>query len=120
MISIPPKVIIVVLSLIAWNANAPIYIPNGFLSGNGFLARSEIERHAYVIGLLDGLLAAPMMGGDQAMAARLKSCVDPMNSAQILAIFENYLRGNPQIWHYDAQVLFWNAMSGACPGLTHE
>jgi hypothetical protein len=41
----------------AWDPTAPVVIEHGFLTGNDYLQKSETERHGYVMGLLDGLLA---------------------------------------------------------------
>jgi len=114
---LPSKFALVAAIAIAWNPTAPVGIPHGFLTGNDYLQEPDTQRQGYVEGLVDGLFMSPAFGADEAVVLRFKACTQPMKSPQIKAIFEKYLRDNPQIWHDDAQVLFWQAMIQACPGL---
>jgi len=109
------KIVLVAFLATAWDPNAPVAVPHGFLTGSGYLQLPDAARHGYGMGLLDGIFLSPILGADGEGVQRLKDCTLPMNSEQITAIFEKYLRDNPEIWHYDAQILFWQALLRACP-----
>jgi hypothetical protein len=111
-----PKLAVAVALAVAW-PNEPVTVPNGFWSGNDYLRSPEAARLAYVIGLSDGVFLAPVLGGDQDATQRLKDCMRGMNTAQVMAIFEKHLRDDPQDWHIDAHMLFWQAMTQACPSV---
>jgi hypothetical protein len=111
-----PKLAVAVALTVAW-PNDPVEVPSGFWTGNYYLQQPEGPRLAYVIGLSDGLLLAPLLGGDQDAARRLKDCMRGMNAGQIMAIFEKHLRDNPRNWQDDANGLFYQAMVQACPSV---
>jgi hypothetical protein len=39
-----------------------------------------------------------------------------MNSNQVMAIFDKYLRDHPEEWHHDTGMLFLGTISYICPG----
>jgi len=102
--------------LVAWDATAPVEVPYGFETGNSYLQMTETQRDTYVIGLFDALMASTVIGADLAVVRRIKGCFLEMNSKQIEAIFEKYLRQNPEQWHEHAGMLFLETVSHTCPG----
>jgi hypothetical protein len=114
-VQLPTKLAALAFLVAAWDPTAPVFFEHGFLTGGDYLQISETERHGYAMGLLDGLFASAIIGGDHAVIARIKSCTLGMKSNQIMAIFDKYLRDHPGIWHQDADIHFLNSLSDVCP-----
>ena len=43
----------------------PVVIHNGFITGEQYLRLADSARHNYVMGLIDGIFLAPMLGGSE-------------------------------------------------------
>lgn len=89
-----------------------VEINNGFVTGQGYLDMAEAQREAYAVGVIDGLLLAPLLGN----AARWPApCVTGMTSRQAAAILTNELQQNPGAWHQSAHTSMYKAVLAACP-----
>lgn len=94
--------------------NRRVEIKYGFLKGNDYRTHGDSERAEYVMGVLDGLLAAPVFGAPKKNLAWLEACTVGMTNDQVTAIVDKYLRENPEQWNEGMNVLVYSAMLGAC------
>ena len=93
----------------------PVEIKLGyFLQGNGYLKLPEAAKGTYVMGVVDGLLGAPVFDAPRKKTVWLEHCIVGMSSEQLAAIVDKYLRENPAQWNWAMNVLVYSAMSDAC------
>lgn len=97
----------------------PVYVPNSFLTGTSYTDKPESLRPLYVMGLIDGMLAAPLFGGSEESARSLHDCLEhgPVNSTQLTAIFDKYVKDNPEEWHLGTHIMMFKAMLKFCPSI---
>lgn len=92
-----------------------ILIWDGFMKARNYLSLSE--RQNYAMGLVDGFLMAPAFGAPDdknSTVGRLGRCIRGMDSSQVAAIIEKYVRDHPGKWDWDAKNLGQYAMLDAC------
>lgn len=88
---------------------------SGFLTGNSYRELSEVEKSAYAMGFINGLLVAPMMTGKESDAVWLHPCTTKMTNSQAVAIINKFLNDNPGRWQQPMNVLSFQAVAQACP-----
>lgn len=113
------KLLAALLAAISVSAHAvePVGVPRGFITGNKFLAFSDLEKRRYVIGVIDGLLLSPIMAmKNTPRALRLQKCErqNDMTDEQILAIVSKFVADHPESWGDDMSGLTFRAMREAC------
>lgn len=94
-----------------------IYVPHGFETGNDYQQMSPIEKQRYLVGVLDGFMAAPMLAvRDLPVVRALQRCDQKMGltDLQLRAIVDKFVEDNPERWGDDMDELVLNAMIGAC------
>jgi hypothetical protein len=69
----------------------------------------------YAVGLVDGMLTAPIFEASKKQTQWLEQCVVSMSNEQVGAIFDKFLRDNPGRWQEQMNILGWVAMKSACP-----
>jgi hypothetical protein len=102
---------------IAGEALKPVYIHNGFLTGNQYRQLPDVVRRAYVMGVTDGMLLAPAMANrDLNASQRFGKCLDNMHATneQLTVIVDRWVDGNPVRWGDTVHMLIWSAFSEAC------
>jgi hypothetical protein len=115
------KHILMILVLIACvpaythSQKSSIFISGGFLKGKGYLDMDITEKRAYAMGVINGMLAAPLMGAPEERVEWLVTCTRKMDDEQVAAILTKHVRDNPENWHNGMNILSWNAMRLACP-----
>ena len=116
-----PRALVAALLLLALAAvglgaqRAPVEVQvSFFLHGNDYLKFSEVEKGAYVTGVIDGLLEAWAFGAPKKRTAWLADCVVGMSSEQLAAIADKYLRENPRKWNWPMNDLVYSAMFDGC------
>lgn len=92
----------------------PVYIKSGFLTGNSYRASSAQEKSGFVMGFIDGLLVAPLLGAPRSKLVRLEECLTGMVNSQVVAIVDKWLTENPGRWHQQMNVLTFSALQAAC------
>ena len=93
-----------------------IWIKEGFLDGEEYLQLPDLQKRDYAMGLLDGILTAPILGADKRGMKWLENCVVDMSGNQLSAILEKELRDNPEEWHYNSNgTVLWRALKRDCP-----
>jgi hypothetical protein len=94
----------------------PVLIKDGFMTGNKFMELSSDEQSAYAMGLVDGMLLAPIFDAPKAKLIWLESCIVGMSNKQVAAMLRKELESKPGEWHYSAHHAMYRAMLEACPG----
>lgn len=96
------------------NAEESVLIHKGFITGNTFRALDPTSKNVYATGLIDGILLAPLYGAPEKNLDSFEACTIGMTGQQVVAIFEKYLRDNPDRWHQSMHVIGFSAMKHAC------
>ena len=91
-----------------------VNIQNGFLTGNDYRGLDAISKNMYVTGLIDGMFLAPFYGASEKEVSYLAKCTEGMTASQIRAIFDKYLKNNPEKWHQNMHLIGYNAILGVC------
>ncbi|MGH8542100.1 MAG: Rap1a/Tai family immunity protein [Gammaproteobacteria bacterium] len=103
---------------------APVHLPGqqagvpvheGFITGNEYQEFSDLQKRRYVIGVLDGLLLAPLLAAPNAEVEWLGRCITGMTDTQVVAIVAKYLQQNPHRWHESMHVLVYSVFVTTCP-----
>lgn len=95
---------------------APVRIKNGFYTGNDFRVASATRQEGYAMGLVDGMLLAPLFRGEKRSMAWLEACVEGMTSDQVAAIMRQYVEARPADWNEGMHTIGYRAMLAACDG----
>ena len=97
---------------------AGVLVHEGFLDGNDYQNRTDREKHAYLMGFTDGLMAAPLFSfermGDTMTLTWFERCEAKGNSGQLQAIIDRYLDQHPENWHDSMSGIFFLAMKDVC------
>lgn len=82
-----------------------ILIPGAFaLTGSEYRNLDGVERSAWVMGVVDGLLTEQLIStGEQPELAR---CMAQYTKDQIVAIFDKHMVENPESWSHPAAFSF--------------
>lgn len=96
-----------------------IAVKTGFLTAEEFMHMTERGQHDYSMGVVDGMLLAPMFGAPRAWSggqsiSDLGHCVTGMSSTQVAAIISSFVRGHPERWNDSMHVVAFVAMTQAC------
>ncbi len=89
-------------------------VPKGFLTGQAYLERSQNERTAYVMGVVDGFAFSPALLGSSECAGALQRCLVGRNNVQLTAIVDKHIRDNPANWHWQANAMIHSALFAQC------
>ena len=94
-----------------------ILVPGGFGTGQNFLDMDKESQRSFAIGLVDGMLLAPLFDAPDhgKTFERIQACVKDMTEVQVAAIIEKYLRDHPEDWNHQLNVESLNALIGVCP-----
>lgn len=111
------------LAIILLLASIPVYahlqervwVSSGFLKGKDYLDFTAEEKRAYAMGVMNGMLVAPLLGAPQEKVAWLEKCTTDMIDEQVSAIITKYLNDHPGEWHHQMNVLSLKAMMATCP-----
>jgi hypothetical protein len=113
-------VMVLVLSAIATQGQKQaertqtINIPAYFYKAEEFLQLSEEQRPIYGRGLMDGFYGSALFGGNEKTISYLRACTKDMDSRQLTAIIEQYLKDYPEGRHLPASVEAYDALNAAC------
>ncbi|KWW37565.1 hypothetical protein ACUXAV_000794 [Cupriavidus metallidurans] len=114
-------IVAALLAALAMTASAQsIMVPQGFFTGNTYQQLTDIDKRRYVIGVIDGLLASPLMAkGSLPRAEKLQRCelAAHMTDIQIKAIVDKFMSSNPERWGEDMGSLVFIALQAACTKL---
>lgn len=110
------KIAILLVSILPTlcHASEKVTVHTGFITGNTFLTLEPTSKNIYATGLIDGILLAPFYGAPGDNLKYFETCATGMPVRQVVAIFEKYLKENPEGWHRSMHVLGHLAMKQAC------
>lgn len=96
-----------------------IYIKNGFLTAEEFTHMNDQSQHDYAMGVVDGMLLAPLFGAPRAWNDGQKigafgDCVTGMSGKQVAAIMSKFVRDHPERWNESMHTVAFTAMTQAC------
>jgi|GEM_PF-5021130 len=86
----------------------------GFLKGNDFRQRSEAEKTAYLMGVWDGYMFAPAIGGKAKNDQILYDCIPNLLADQLLAIVNKYMDEHPENWGWPMNLIVYAALPKSC------
>jgi hypothetical protein len=89
-------------------------VQDGLTTGNNYRALPTTSRESFVVGLIDGMLLAPMFGAPRAEMAWLEHCLRRTSGGQAIAIVEKFMKENPKRWGESMHVLAYGALRKAC------
>lgn len=106
------KPILILFLLVTTINTASGYV---FITGNHYQKLSTYEKEIYLTGVLDG--STSMLWGVGKLETRewLIKCTESKPLTQLMAIFDKYLKNNPENWHNTASSSFHWAIREACP-----
>lgn len=93
----------------------PVAINNGFGTGEDYLKMDTSEQRAYAMGVVNGMLLAPLFGAPKSKMLRIENCLVGMTDSQVAAILAKYLRDNPGRWHETPHAPMLAALMENCP-----
>jgi len=100
----------------AQEGTAKVFV--GFLDGNEYRNLTDREKHSYLMGFHDGLMAAPLFGfereGDAMSETWYERCKAVGNSGQLQAIIDRYVDEHPENWHYQMTSIFFMPVKDIC------
>lgn len=97
-----------------------ISIKAGFLTAEEFTHMNDQSQRDYAMGVVDGMLLAPLFGAPRAWNDGQKigafgDCITGMTDAQVAAIISKFVRDHPEHWNHSLNVVAFKAMTQACP-----
>ena len=87
---------------------------SGFIMGNTYREYSDDVKAVNVMGVMDGIVIAPVFSAPTKKLAWLETCSSGMSGYQVAAIVDKYLRDHPERWHEPMNVSVYAAMFDAC------
>jgi hypothetical protein len=94
-------------------ADEPVFIHNGFGTGQDYIKMSESQKRTYAMGAINGMIIAPLFGAPKDKMGWLESYVENMTDEQVATILSKYLQDNPGRWHHELNVLMYSAVKEA-------
>lgn len=92
-----------------------VYVNNGYVSGEQYRTRMTTDdQEAFVVGVVSGILAAPLLGGDENKANKFFACISPMGGRQLNVIVNKWIEANPERWHNGMNSSIYFAIKQAC------
>ena len=70
------------------------------ITGNEYRSLNDVQRQAWVVGALDGILTTQLMLMNK--QPPLVVCLATLEPIQLKAIFERSLEADPERWHFPA------------------
>jgi uncharacterized membrane protein YciS (DUF1049 family) len=104
---------VIFIATIGVSADQGVLIHNGFLTGQNYIKMSELQKRAYVMGAIDGILICPLFGAPKEKLRWFEAYVENMTDEQVVAILSKYLEDNPGIWHDSLHTHIYNAIKQA-------
>jgi hypothetical protein len=96
-----------------------ISVKSGFLTAEEFTHMNDQSQHDYAMGIVDGMLLAPLFGAPRAWnegqkIAAFGDCITGMSSRQVAAIISKFVRDHPERWSESMHAVAFSAMTQAC------
>lgn len=91
-----------------------VSVPVGYVTGVDYREFSKSERMFYLIGTVDGFVAAALFDGKDAVTLWLNQCIKGVTSVQLTAIVDTFLDSHPERWDQGMNILAYGALLHAC------
>ena len=113
---LPYCLVLFLVAVSLGNPQSSVHIHNGFLTGQEYLDFDARTQQGYAMGVVDGMLLAPMFGApsDAAKLKSLANCIEGMSNAQVKAIIDKFLKDHPERWNDPMHAVTYTAMMEAC------
>ena len=95
-------------------------IKTGFMKGKNFMALSSSAQSAYAMGVVDGMLLAPLFKAPKVNMDWLERCIVGMTNEQVSTILRKELEKDPGTWDHSVHSTMYNALLTACPGSSKD
>jgi hypothetical protein len=82
------------------------------LSGSEYRALAEAQRQMWAVGVVDGLMIGQLVASNKTPPSA--SCLAKLEREQIRAIFEKALEKEPEVWHFQAAMIFHRTFQRYC------
>lgn len=100
--------------LAGFSSAAQDNIRSGFSTGEKYLSMTAAQKRYYSMGVVNGMLLAPLFGAPKENMAGLESCISGMTDNQVAAILTDYLDKHPAQWNETPHVSMYKALMEAC------
>jgi hypothetical protein len=90
-------------------------ISRGLISSDSFRQFSAPTKQAYLTGVIDGMMLAPLFDAPRARMTRFERCLSTMTPDQVVATISQYLASDPRAKADPVYLSSFNAMSRRCP-----
>jgi hypothetical protein len=107
------SMVIFLTAMIVSAGEQGVLIHNGFGTGQDYIKMSSVQKRAYAMGSVNGILLAPLFGAPKEKVQWLELYVENMTDVQIAAILSKYLEDNPGRWHDGLHILTYSAIKEA-------
>ena len=75
---------------------------------------TEPDQAMYLMGVVDGMLAAPLFGAPSANTENLQACIRQMNTIQLGAIINKAAREQPEEWNLPLSAFTYDTLKKVC------
>ena len=90
-----------------------ILIHDGFGTGQDYISMSPGSKRIYAMGVVNGILIAPLFGAPKEEINWFESYLENMTDVQVAAILTKFLENNPGRWHDGLHILMFSAIKEA-------
>lgn len=92
----------------------PVFIHQGFVTGQDFHSYGAAQQRQYVMGVVDGMFLAPLYGAPRPRMEWLGKCVTGMSDEQVQVISARYLDEHPERWTQYMHLIVFSALKETC------
>jgi len=92
----------------------PENIRSGFSTGEKYLNMTGAQKRYFAMGVVNGMLLAPLFGAPKENMATVEGCISGMTDSQVAAILTEYLKKHPEQWNETPHVPMYKALMEAC------
>lgn len=106
------RLAVLVCLMFVWCNAASVAL--GYVTGSDYVDMSDNEKKGvWLMGVLDGTIAESLPGSGET-GPWLATCIREHEFRQLRAIFESYLRANPEDWHAPAAIIARGRLKEFC------
>ena len=89
-------------------------IRSGFSTGEKYIQMTAAQKRYYAMGVVNGMLLAPVFGAPKENLTRLENCISGMSDTQVAAILTEYLNKHPGEWNETPHMPMYRALTESC------
>jgi hypothetical protein len=103
----------VLVFITSLNANG---VTLGSVTRSDYIKWDSDAQMTWVIGVMDGIMIESALASQPIQQSWLGSCLANHDTAQLKAIFEKELNGDPEWWHLKISIIYRNTIKTFCEG----